>query len=325
MNGVLGTLQIWSVFDPDTFNCYTIELILNVTFQFCKLCIYAIFILRIQLAFAFTAYAYNKYIISLLYLFILSYFIISVVLQIINLKSDWMYSPDTWCKTYFPGWLVAMILSCDIIISVLTLIMFIRPLRILLKQIDGIVKDNAFHILISKYLILSTVAILSTLIGFIGTAAFGWTILLGVDDMINVSCIVLITTIHDRDYRWLCKCWFQQGCCCGCCNCLHINIQTVHVKTRKFIIRGKKKKLKNDKEQGLIDHDHDHDHEKSHVAVNKKSLNDEEYDTINEMEQKEVVDKRSSYQNNYKPPNAYTEIEMHMHGGKNTITSLSVN
>lgn len=218
-NAIFITLQLWSVLSPTNtpwLSCSVMELILNATYQLCKLLIYLIFITRLELAFFGTEYAYDRRWILFLYGACILYYVISVYLQIITIESHWMYSPDTWCTIFFPEWLIAIIMIFDVLISLITLVMFIRPFRILLSKIDGFIKDNGFHHLMSKYIILSMITILSTLIGFLATW-FGFAILLGIDDLVNVTCVVLLTTIHDRDYRWLCNCWYQAGCCCGAC------------------------------------------------------------------------------------------------------------
>ena len=107
----------------------------------------------------------------------------------------------------------------DFVMTIVNLIMFIRPLRMLLRDVHKMEKKKsiATERLIStarKFTILTAITTISTCIFLVGLIATDIESLAGVDMILNTVCMLLFTPYYpDKHYyfKW-CK------CCIKCCD-----------------------------------------------------------------------------------------------------------
>eukprot|EP01084_Bolivina_argentea_P145902 255602_1 len=214
--------------------------ICTLVYHICRVTLYAIFILRVHVSFLNSAYQYsNKLIISPLLCIILFYFAFAIYADTIHVTGTYNYKLN-YCVAIHSEWGVMLSGFLDVSLSIITLILFIRPL-IKLRKYKGsnypssntISSHNTFELsntnansptvkskrqsrrendklaqLMTKYTILVVTSIVSTFIMHCIVFLWQWTSdLAPIDDAINFWCIILIKQINNKVYA---------RCCCIC-------------------------------------------------------------------------------------------------------------
>ena len=204
--------------NPPCFILYCIGLIL---YGVNKTSVYYSYLLRLDLSYKDTSFELNKCFLRVLYVLAMLYFCAHPASIIIHTK-DLHGIRFVWNNEYgfcelshshITSMTATIIsignMSIEIIISIVALVLFIKPLCHL-KQIQN---DPALHNLIIKVALLNSIMVISSLFAvlvFITTTA---SILLFYDNVINCLCLVLMRKIHQDLFVKMC------GVCvsCKCC------------------------------------------------------------------------------------------------------------
>eukprot|EP01084_Bolivina_argentea_P217400 369120_1 len=209
MSLVVVETQQWKIFSD---YCHLILVTSSDFYFIAKEFMYLTFILRLHTVYHETQFAYKK-------IHLISIAVVSVILCILNCLTGIFYiqveriyydnlSFATHCPSYYPMAQVLFTGICDAIMSAFLLILFIIPLRsmVLIQKGPNIQTVYNLLYLAIKSMILTSVAILSTVIFLTSLLIFN-SLMLGFSDMfLNSICIVLMTPYYDDDkyYKKLC-------------------------------------------------------------------------------------------------------------------------
>lgn len=142
---------------------------------------------------------------------------------------------DIRCVWEYPIWALILTLVSDMIVSVVCLCLFVRPLLVMMNEAKEVIGDpndsradeNSYinnnsdarmWFLIKKYVILVSIAVVTTFIALItlfldannALNAIICNICFDLDAIINVACVILMNAIHGRLYIKLC--WICDTC-----------------------------------------------------------------------------------------------------------------
>eukprot|EP01084_Bolivina_argentea_P146950 257184_1 len=184
--------------------------------------LYCIFFLRLDMVYAQSAYGYNKY---FLYGLMISVCIISFTLGTILIfhmdESLFLTDHDSLpnpCFVYYPNWGYASFLVYDFTTNILSLILFIIPLR---KAIKAMANSDSFNakrpsykmIYIGIKLTIISTTCVSTTIFALSLASSGYLgYMLCVDHVVNCTCVALMTPYYPDHL-------YYQRLCCLCLLC----------------------------------------------------------------------------------------------------------
>lgn len=99
-----------------------------------------------------------------------------------------------------PIYLTYSAASADIFISYLCLYLFVKPLKVLLKQMH----TESLQNIVLKYSINTAVTTITTTLVMIFMAMFHMGYLILVDFMMQTVCVALMNQMLDKAYHWLC-------------------------------------------------------------------------------------------------------------------------
>lgn len=177
-----------------------------------KACMYGVFLLRLDMVYAHSAYGYSKF---FLYGIIALVFISSTTLGTILIfsidESLFLTDSDEFpnpCFVYYPFWGYTLFLIYDFIANILCLILFIIPLyratKSMKKEFVSPSHSKTRRKLIYvgiKCMILTTTCVLTTVItlSLLSTGYVGW--MCAVDVAVNCVCVLLMTPYYpDNEY-----------------------------------------------------------------------------------------------------------------------------
>eukprot|EP01084_Bolivina_argentea_P268142 455371_1 len=190
--------------------------------------LYALLILRLHISFNGSIFGYSvKFVILPLYITIIIFFISQLIADTFGVSGYYNEKRET-CAPLFAFYVVAMSGCIDFIYSVLSLILFIRPL-IYLNKIEATMSQmpqiqdanktsdqckkntldtNPFAELIPRYALLVIISIGSTLILHFVILVYesSTDITNPLDNVINVWCVILINKANIPVYNKLCWC-----------------------------------------------------------------------------------------------------------------------
>eukprot|EP01084_Bolivina_argentea_P279050 477013_1 len=169
---------------------------------------------RVQIIFIDTTFAVSKCCLRSSYISSVIWFIIYLIYVFVETEyrmsgdGEWLYHEE-YGYCYRKGeehptelMIVSLVGLYQMIISIVLLIIFLKPLCQLSKIED-------LKPLIFKICLLNGVMILTTFITYTTYFATGGGIFIGIDAAINAICVLLMRTVNERLYTFL--------CCIGCC------------------------------------------------------------------------------------------------------------
>eukprot|EP01084_Bolivina_argentea_P291369 500762_1 len=201
--GLFGIIHVWFGVLPD---CGIFPNLLAVFYLSTKCLIYYTFIFRIKIVFNGTAYEYSNNILFCLIAAVTLFWIYGIFGSFTEIYGTNEYVPSEdsyWCQCHLAIFGIILSGGLDSILSVICLILFLKPLITILGQSSGTSK-NIQNIAI-KYFLLSLLQILSTGIWAILTLFCRMGILAAVDASINLFCVLLMSSVHQRYYYILCR------------------------------------------------------------------------------------------------------------------------
>eukprot|EP01084_Bolivina_argentea_P164951 286686_1 len=194
---------------PNT--CQPFTIVQNICWIFTKLCIYNVIIIRLQIAFAGSAYAYNPTLLSIAYCIVNSTCILCIIASIFDVDS--IHFETGWCLFIIPTWIILLPCVLDIVCSAFAMYLFIKPLKYILKKqlSNNIGNKQSAHVikisqLITKLILLSIIAVISNLFGGIFFAVTDIAIFTYLDTVINPICLILMENVNKDIYKLFCKC-----------------------------------------------------------------------------------------------------------------------
>eukprot|EP01083_Nonionella_stella_P071923 193536_1 len=170
-----------------------------------KSLLYYIYVLRLQRAYKDSAFEYSTTTIYGLVIFITLYIVSSTVLFIFSaIYGGWIYDESEgiyWCQVYGKALVVGCLGLCDTVIQVICLVLFIKPLRHILKSNY----DDDLKYVVIKVNVLTATAICTSLLFFGMLLLEGGGMFLGIDGGINLLCIMLMDVSYKYHYDLICS------------------------------------------------------------------------------------------------------------------------
>ena len=169
--------------------------------------IYFIFVIRIKVAFHDSIYQYKSHVINALFIIIGIWWIYTIYGDSQDMYGQWIYNEiddGYWCETHVAVYGIYLTFIMDTIISSFTLYLFVRPLYLLLKESESTHNDMLLNCVI-RYTLLTFITITSTASLLVIGVVVGLGELILFDSVINVFCLLLMTTNYDKYYRIFCK------------------------------------------------------------------------------------------------------------------------
>ena len=235
------TLNIWSIF-PMSYSCDQIVYILCISFHCTKSIFYCILITRLQVAFGTSAYGYSNCQIYFLYSFVIIYTIFICIGTPFLIYGTWLNDPYNWCHVhifenkgaYVPIGVLSWIIM-DMLISIVLLYLFQKPIRTLLSNIT---KNKKLANLMIKYTILTWMAIILSMLSLLLYLWKHITTLIEINLPFTCFFVILMHVKYDNVFRKLC------GLCTKCCHKLcSSHHQTIEKQTEEHVISYEKPKL----------------------------------------------------------------------------------
>ena len=200
--------------NPNT--CQPMTILQNICWIFTKLCIYHVLIIRLQIAFWGSTHEYNRYLMFISYCFVTIISLICIIGSFIDVQS--VHFPTGWCLFIIPTWIILLPCALDLICSIFALYLFMRPLKTMLNKIDldninsknkRIIHKNKLALnvaqLITKLILLTSIAVISNLFGGIFFAITDIALGSFIDTLINPICLILMEVKHKDVYKKCCK------------------------------------------------------------------------------------------------------------------------
>ena len=195
--------------------CVIYIYLLHISYHWSKASLYALLTARLHLSYVNTRYEYslNK-VIYPLYLSTIAFIILTGIGDYFEVKSSWS-SEFRWCDTDQATWGILVTIGWDMIATIVCLILFIRPLRKMMKQIKQARKESNYSVntktknnnnnknknkiqddtpkLIRKYCILTGIALVTSIIPVLLAFIFE-TLLIG-DSLVQIGTIIFYAAL----------------------------------------------------------------------------------------------------------------------------------
>ena len=172
-----------------------------------KSLIYYIYVLRLKIAYKDSAYQYSKRVIYSLFIAITLYILFTIFIGFAAVRGGWIYDAHEdiyWCQIYGKMWVAAIVGFFDTTIQILCLVLFIKPLRHILKASEDGNNGGLIYVVI-KVNVLSITAISTTLLYNVALLFEGGAMFVGIDGGINLLCIMLMSSDYKYYYKLICK------------------------------------------------------------------------------------------------------------------------
>ena len=112
---------------------------------------------------------------------------------------------NTKIVPYFLHRLILTPMMFDILSSIISMYLFINPIRKIMRNASGSAKNTDLRKLLTKYTLISSIAIFSNLFSSIWFAITDILIFTYLDVFLNPICLILMQIHHDDIYMILCK------------------------------------------------------------------------------------------------------------------------
>ena len=137
----------------------------------CKLTIYQVLILRLYFAFRGSTHAYNEKMMLMLFLIVTGIAILFIILSSTKLVTAIMFDDLGWCLLIIDTYLIMLPVVLDLFCSILSLVLFLKPLKFILHVNSGHssndIDPKMINIaqLITKLVLLTSVSIITNMFG----------------------------------------------------------------------------------------------------------------------------------------------------------------
>ena len=178
-----------------------------------KACMYAVFLMRLDMVYANSAYGYNKlFIYCIIVLVIITSTTLSTILVSSMNEAEFLTDSDQFpnpCFVYLPAWGYTSFLIYDFIANIFCLILFLIPLYRASKAVDKAVaspshsKTRRKMIYIGiKCMILTATCVATTVLtlSMLSIGYIGW--MCAVDVAVNCVCVLLMTPYYEDRYYY---------------------------------------------------------------------------------------------------------------------------
>ena len=198
-------------------SCYILYLFGVSFYAVNKTLVYYSYLLRLDLSFEGSALQVKKHVLRRLYLATTIYFLIYIIAICFTDKTEFEWNDkyhicintDPHIATWQGRITAISIILYECVISIRTLILFIKPLCNLATNDN----DPYFHELIVKVGLLNSIIIISSVIGVIYYSITSSRLFLFIDNVINSLCLILMVNSHKKLYRRLCHCCISWEWC----------------------------------------------------------------------------------------------------------------
>eukprot|EP01084_Bolivina_argentea_P262015 442987_1 len=172
-----------------------------------KCCIYYTFVLRMKMVFNNSAYAYSNKLLISLTAGITVFWMYALFGDLTEIYGTYEYVASEnsfWCQVHLAIFGIIITGIVDSFLSIVCLILFVKPLICILKETGTSCTSKNVKNVVIKYFLLSFVQIASTAI-FVICALFKLGTLAAIDVDINLLCILLMSSVHQKHYYFLCN------------------------------------------------------------------------------------------------------------------------
>jgi len=194
----------------------------NICWVICKLTIYQVLILRLYFAFRGSTHAYNEKMMLVLFLIVTGIAILFIILSSTKLVTAIMFDDLGWCLLIIDTYLIMLPVILDLFCSILSLVLFLKPLKFILHVNSGHssndIDPKMINIaqLITKLVLLTCVSIITNMFGGIFFGITDIAFFTYLDTVVNPICLLLMERAHRDIYKILCF-----GCHISCHKCIH--------------------------------------------------------------------------------------------------------
>lgn len=198
-------------------SCDIWEFFATAFYHWSKSCLYALFIARLQIGFSNSAHSYSKQkIIYPLYILLFIYVIVATIADYTDVHSTWNNETKS-CEPEWAVWGLLLTVGCDLFFTIICLVLFTRPLCKLAeysKQEKNPGNARKFEVVVRKYSTLVSIAVISSIVMLFVAAGIDSSditqatvlqTLIMMDNFINVCCMFLLSSTHNKLYGSLCK------------------------------------------------------------------------------------------------------------------------
>ena len=191
-----------------TLGCYSLG----------KLFMYLLFVYRLHTVYSSSTFEYNETILLIITILIIIYGIGMVIVFIFVVEPVISFVNNIrFCNIKIPFYILLIGAAFDMGITGICCILFVRPLCILFRKTNHQLTDTRMKNVISKYIILTFVATLSTTIIFGAIGITDFEALGTIDIVINSTCMMLFNKQYHRLYQTLCCIPIKCAQRCTCC------------------------------------------------------------------------------------------------------------
>ena len=202
---LLNTLGVYVTISDNS--CLPFTIIQNIGWIITKLFIYLVIVLRLQMSFWGSIYQYNRNMMLSYLLFVVIICLICIIGSFIDVKSKAM--DGGWCLFIIPTWLILLPCAMDVICIIISVLLFIKPLRKIINNVY--IEDCNNHknigiaMLMTKYIWLSMIAVFSNIASALLFSITDIAFLMYFDTLINPLCLVLMERSNQDIYLFCCK------------------------------------------------------------------------------------------------------------------------
>merc|ERR1719229_1172332 len=166
-------------------------------YSLAKLCMYAVFVLRIKVVYGNSVFAYNTTMLSLLMAVIVVFSIMFIVASWLTVTPLHM---ESTCEARWPVGLTESQAFLDLLANVLCCYLFISPLRHLMRaqKEESTERREETYIILRKYCVLSLTAGISTFVMFTLLVIIRMEDIVSIDIVINCFCVMMFNKKHQK-------------------------------------------------------------------------------------------------------------------------------
>ena len=174
-----------------------------------KLSLYVVCIMRLDVAFRNSQFQLNMKSFTFLYGLIGIGYVTQLIIVLLFWNGTMVTSWGlTYCAPDVDAWVFLVLVLWDFIVSCSMLYLFVKKLYQCQANRRSVSdrEQTKFWSLVTKYVTLTDVGVLSTILGGFGIGATQWVVFTVIDTVINSWCVVLMYSDNKKMYDKLCFC-----------------------------------------------------------------------------------------------------------------------
>eukprot|EP01083_Nonionella_stella_P044169 119036_1 len=180
-----------------------------ITYCVGKMFMYIVYIYRIDAVYSGSVFEYNKKRLFIMAIFVVIYSLAQIVSYpfLMETKIYYLENHERYCASNISKATLVLVMVLDLFISILCTYLFVRPLLILGKNTEIEKQKNngcKLYSLGLKYVILTTVAVISTVFIFAAIAILSFSSLVVIDIIINCVCMLFFNVAYHHYYTIIC-------------------------------------------------------------------------------------------------------------------------